>query len=454
MFLFRLHTATWGQLITGLLVGIGLTVMIGCQSPTDVSPINQPTSVEAKSTPTDSPEQTPTIEATSTPSPTSTPGPITLRFWTVEEISPLAESDISEFFQASMRSFERSNPDIEVEVSIRKAGGKGGILDYLRTAGEVAPSILPDVAIIDASSLEPALVDNLLQGLDGRLDRSIVRDLLPAARRMGTVNDTLAGVPIGIDMEHTVYNTQVFTETPVVWTDLLSKNTPYLFPARGVNGLVNDATLSQYFSAGGELLDSDGNPKIDDHVLLDVLEFYRQAVASNIISSSVLEAATTEELWPRYLEGEAGSAQISVRQNLTDRDLLTNTAFGPPPRQNPTDIPVAILHGWVLVLITDDINRQDAALRLMESFLSPAQNATWNELNKSIPVRDTVYRQLAGNDPYWEFLAEQLNTAQSEPGFTEYDRMGRIIQQAVEQVIRGESTPNEATATALDALAQ
>jgi len=112
------------------------------------------------------------------------------------------------------------------------------------------------------------------------------------------------------------------------------------------------------------------------------------------------------------------------------------------------------MHGWVLVLVTEDIARQDMALELMEHFLSTTQNANWNGINKSIPIRDTAYRQLAGDDPYWQFLSEQLNTAQPEPRIAEYDRIGRIMQQAVEQVIRNEATPEEATLTAIDALAK
>jgi maltose-binding protein MalE len=100
------------------------------------------------------------------------------------------------------------------------------------------------------------------------------------------------------------------------------------------------------------------------------------------------------------------------------------------------------------------VGRQDAALRLIETFLSTTNNADWNRLNKSIPVRDTAYQQLAGDDPYWIFLTNQLNTARPEPRFTQYDRIGRIMQQAVEQVIRGEATADEATDTAIDALAQ
>ncbi len=454
MALLRHHYNKWLYIGFVLAAGILLIVTSGCQPSTPAAEtVLQPT---VKATTTPRPSRTPITRVDPTPTPTTIAegDPITLTFWTVEQVSPLQEDELGDFFQTSLRLFDRANADIAVDLLVKKAGGKGGVLDFLRTAREVAPSVLPDVVVMDAVDLEQAHADNLLQPLDGRLDRSIVQDLLPAARRIGTVDEKLFGVPLGIEMEHTVYNTRIFTATPMLWTDILSKNTTYVFPAKGVNGRVNDVTLSQYFSAGGEFLDDEGLPKIDDAVLKDVLDFYQKALENGIIDASILEAATPEELWPFYVDATAGIAQTSVRQYLIDRELFNNTVFTPLPVRSETDIPVSVMHGWVLVLITDDVNRQDAALRLIESFLSTPNNANWNKINKSIPTRDTAYQRLAGDDPYWVFLTDQLNTARLEPRFSDYDRIGLIIQQAVEQVIRGEATSEEATATAIDAFAQ
>ncbi len=408
---------------------------------------------------TDNVLPTPTPETRVSPTPVETVVSeeetlVTLTFWTIESISPEAEGGPGDFFSNSLRSFERTNRDIEVELILKKAAGKGGMLDFLRTATEVAPSVLPDIAILQATDLNHAYADKLIQPLDGRLDRSVVQDLLPAARKMGTVDDTLVGVPLGLEMQHTVYNTQIFTATPVLWTDVFSANTTFLFPAKGINGLVNNITLSQYFSVGGVFNDDQGNPYLDEQALFEVLDGYQQAITHTVITPAILDASQPEELWPTYLEGGVGMVQTSVRQYLTDRELLNNSAYAAIPVFTDTDIPVAITDGWALVLVTDDPARQKAALNLIEWFLSTNNNAAWNNLNKSIPTRDTAYQQLAGDDPYWAFLTDQLNTARPKPGFTGYDQFGRIIQQAVQQVISGEATPQEATATAIDALAQ
>ncbi|MBN1994550.1 MAG: hypothetical protein JW953_17765 [Anaerolineae bacterium] len=443
------------RLITALAAGLALIVISGCQLPVATTDTQQNTP-PVQTTATTRPYRTPTLVATPTITPTTTPedSTLTLTVWTIETISSEAEGEIGNFISNSLRNFRRVNPDLKVEMILKKPSGKGGVLDFLRTSREVAPTILPDVAVLNTTDLNQAYTEGLIEPLGGKLDRSIAQDLLPAARKMGTINNTLVGVPLGIEMEHTVYNTRTFTAPLVLWSDVLSSNTRYLFPAKGVNGLVNDTTLSLYLSTGGKLLNDQGAPTIDERALRAVLDFYQQAMANDIIDASALEAATTEELWPIYLEAKAGIAQISVRQYLIDRELLKNTSFAPLPVPKEGVSPVLIMHGWTLVLVTDDVERQKDALRLIESFMSTSNNATWNTINHSIPTRETAFNQLAGNDPYWIYLAEQLNTAQPQPAFAGYDRVGRIIQQAVQQVISGEATPEEATATAVDALAQ
>ncbi len=432
-----------------------LMVVSGCQTSTSETDQNTPTPTRQATATSSRPTRFPTAEVSPTAVATATVenAITTLTFWTVESVSPQAEAESGEFINNSLRTFELLHSDIEIDIILKKASGKGGVVDFLRTAKEVAPSVLPDVAVMNATDLVQAYNDNLIQPLDGRLDRTIVQDLLPGARKVGTVNDRLVGVPLGLEMEHVVYNTGIFTATPMLWTDVLSSNSAYLFPAKGVNGLVNDATLAQYFSAEGEFLDDQGTPKIDEQVLRSILDFYQQGLNNDIIKPDILEISTVEELWPIY-RGGAGIAHTNVYQYLTGREQLNNSTFAAVPVQNKELTPVAIARGWVLVLVTDDPSRQNEALSLIEWFLSTSNNATWNSINLAIPTRETAYQQLAGDDPYWVFLAEQLNTARLQPGFTDYDRIGRIIQQAVQQVISGEATPEEATATAIDALAQ
>lgn len=434
-----------------------LFILAGCQQ---ASEDGSPTA-EASPQATATRPHTPTaISPAALTTPTSAPeatedASLTLTLWTVEPISRLAtEEATAAFLEQTINGFERANPGVTVNVLIKKPSGKGGVLDFLRTANDAAPAVMPDLVVMNATDLEQAFTDRLIQPLDGKLDRSIVQDLLPAARRVGTVQENLVGVPVGIEMEHAIYDNQVFTQTNVLWSDVLSRSASYSFPAKGINGLVNDVTLSHYFSAGGNLLDDEGRPKIDEQPLRETLSFYQNLLEAGLIDSSLLEASTTEELWSHFTDRRVEVAQISTRQYLTDQETLDFALPGPSPLPTAGTTSIGVMHAWVFSLVTSDINRQEEALRLMESFLSTEANLSWNQINRSIPVRDSSFQQMAGDDPYWQLLTTQLNTARPEPRFAGYDRVGRIIQQAVAQVLRGEATAEGAASTAVDALAQ
>ncbi|MDM8520175.1 extracellular solute-binding protein [Anaerolineales bacterium HSG6] len=404
---------------------------------------------------------TPPMTATPRPSPTplvipdKTPDdePIMLRLWVIEPISHKASGQQGIFIDRTIRTFVRNHPQVDVEEPILKKGtGKGGMLDFLRTSREVAPDVLPDLAIMNAIDLQQAYNEGLIIPLDNHLDSTIVQDLLPAARRLGTVDDKLAGLPISMVMEHLIHQTELLTVTPIIWQDILTEGIRYSFPTRGVNGWVNDVTLSQYFSAGGMLLDDQGVPQIDQQVLRTVLENYQKGIELGVIDPDMLQNATNELLWQSYLEQESNVSQVTVEQFLTDGHGLENSTFAAGPLENGDQTSIAITHGWVFVLVTPDEHRQSAAINFMEWFLSTSNNANWNNINHSIPARDSAYQRLARNSFYWQFLAEQLNSAVPHPRFPGYDQVGRILQQAVQEVMTGEASPNEAAANAIDAL--
>ena len=423
-----------------------ITLILGCQATTPITQLlpNTPT---LAITPT-------LLPPTTTPSPTPTPEAVkTLTLWTVEEVSAQAEGDTGNLFRAILRNFEYQYKDVKVDIILKKPSGKGGMLDFLRTAKEVAPTTLPDIAIINAVDLEQAHLNGSIVPLDGRLDRAIAQDLLPAARKIGTIDGQLLGVPLGLEMQHLIYNTKTLTTPPLLWSDILTDKVKFAFQAKGINGLVNSATLSQYFSAGGRLVNEQGLPKIDGAVLQTVLQIYQQALDKKVIDNALLEANLLEDVWPLYVDGQVNVAQVSVGQYLTNIITLSNTSFTRLPTQTSNDIPIAITRGWVVVLVTEDVNRQKIALNLLEWFLATNNNTNWNKTNYSIPTTTSAYQQISVDNPaYWQFLNEQLNTAIPQPSFSGYDQIGRILQQAVQEVLSGESTPEKAAAAAVDAL--
>jgi ABC-type glycerol-3-phosphate transport system substrate-binding protein len=392
----------------------------------------------------------PAATAAATPGKTEPRPAIHLTLWTVEPVSPQAEGAAGRAFANGLHLFEETYRDVSVTVVLKNVSGKGNVLDYLRTASQVAPSILPDVVVLDTVDLASAARAGIVVPLDDLASPLLTKDLLPAALRAGTVDDQLVGVPFEMDVEHLIYNTNKVTSAPISWTDVVSSNVTYVFPAKGRNGLVNDAFLIQYLASGGRLHDDEGRLLLDEQPLRAALDYYRQGEQMGVMPASVLDVSTPDDVWPAYLSAKVGMAHVNSHRFLTDRGVLHSTQFADIPTRD--GIPLAIGRGRVLAIVARDPARQAMAMRLIEWLMSPDSNATWNQATAHLPTRYAAFNLLANDDPYWLFLRHQLEIAVPPPAFPGYDQVGRVLQQAVVEVMTGEATPEVAAAAAVAAI--
>lgn len=434
------------KLVIAIISGVSFLWVASCQSPlarlfstpeanSDAISTVTPTEVTSK------PPNTAADTITTLPQ----PDVITLTLWTIERFSYQ-----DELFGQQLTDFEQNNPNIKVNVLLKRTSGQASALNFLRVAQPVAPAVLPDVVVLSTSDLPQAWRSKLIQPLDGILDRTIVRDLLPAALKLGTVDDNLAGIPFELDTLHMAYNAGKVITTPVLWDSVLDNVSSYQFPAGGQNGLLNDSLLVQYLSAGAELTDDQGDPIIDEPALLALLNYYQDLLDNDIITPQILDASNPEDLWDGYLAGLVAMVHVNAHQYLSDQRLLTNARVASIPSQNGEVISIG--RGLAFVLVTGDPIRQSAALKLIESFMQTESNAAWAARSATIPTRHTAFDLVAEDDLYWTFLGDYLPFVQPPPSFAGYDQLSRILLIAIQQVIKGETTPDEAVKMAVQDL--
>jgi ABC-type glycerol-3-phosphate transport system substrate-binding protein len=130
--------------------------------------------------------------------------------------------------------------------------------------------------------------------------------------------------------------------------------------------------------------------------------------------------------------------------------VLRSTQFADIPTRD--GIPLTIGRGRVLAVVARDPDRQATAMRLIEWLMVPDSNAAWSQATAHLPTRYAAFDLLAHDDPYWLFLQRQLEIAVPPPAFPGYDQVGRVLQQAVVEVMTGEATPEAAAAAAVAAV--
>jgi maltose-binding protein MalE len=265
-----------------------LLVLYGCGGEKTVTPESVlPTYPPSPLLPTDTP--VPTAESHSMI--------VTLELWLPEELDPYGSQAGADTLARQLDEFSDAYPDVQVEVTVKIAHGRGGLLDFLRTARDAAPSVMPDLIVLDATELETSVGLGLIQPLDNLLPPDVLAERFPFAAELGTVDGQTVGFVIGADMQHLAYRPSQLNSPPISWRQDFFPPVSFLFPAGGRGRPIDDATLIQYLAAGGRLTDAEGNPSLDEDVLESVLSFYDDC-ANFIAISRTISLAAPLAIWP------------------------------------------------------------------------------------------------------------------------------------------------------------
>jgi ABC-type glycerol-3-phosphate transport system substrate-binding protein len=404
-----------------------------------------PTATAVTVTETETPTTTPI-----TPTLTTVPPVIILTLWTAEPFSPSQADASGQILGQQIEAFVADHPDVVVEYVLKKPYGKGGILNFLLTTSEAIPAAMPDLVAIDTIELKDAAQAGLLQPMDELISTELQGDLFPFAKEIGRFEEQLVGLQFETDIEHLIYNTNKLEEPPLTWTDVLTDEISYVFPAGGREGLVNDAFIIQYLALGGQLVDETGQPALNTELIAQVLQFYRDGYELGVIPPSVLEFKTLDDCWPVYLSAEVAMTNVSSGRYLADRKLLMYTRFAPIPTRDGNV--TTLSQGWAWAIVTSDPARQALAAQLIEWLMEPENSVEWNLAAGHLPTRRAAFEVLGTEDSYHPFLSKQLEGARPRLAGVVYSEVSRVLQQGVERVMTGEATPQEAAKAVIESI--
>ncbi len=395
-------------------------------------------------------------DATPTPSvPPASPTPagstvITLTIWTTPYFAPGEATEGARLLAAQSKAFQENYPDVRLDWVIKPAVGLGNLRDFLLSAREVAPTVLPDLAVVDARDLGVLQNANLLQPMQGLLPENVLSDLFPFARGLAVQFGQPYALPIAADIEHAVYDKRRLDAPPLTWTDVLSDSVSYAFPAGGEDGLVNDTFLLQYFALGGRLRDEQGNPTLDEAVLAQVFSFYASGAIAGLFPPSMLEAHTADDAVLLCLNGTAELCNVRSQTYLKNRGEWKDLAFATIPTWNGTIATAA--RAQTFVLVASDPARHEAVRRFLDWFSAPERNAPWTRAAGHLPTRVSSLDLWGAQDAYAAFVRWQLSSAFSVPADPDSLRLYQAIQQALREVWEQALSPQDAARRVMSAL--
>jgi ABC-type glycerol-3-phosphate transport system substrate-binding protein len=355
-----------------------------------------------------------------------------------------------------LAEFERlHNGQIRVHTELKARYGRGGLLDLMRNAQNVAPGILPDIVTLDVIELEQAQAAGLLQPLGAALPEATLTGLYPFARSAGEFQGQLWAVQYLADFEHVVYRAEAFQAVPQTWNDLLGpETTPFLFTLGAPQASATTSrfkglqytVLSQYLSAGPTVDAANRLPALEEGPLLRLLEFYKAAADAGLLPPNALEVGDVDTIWDIFLQGRVPMVQVSARQYLTGREMLTSARYAATPGWSGPATPIA--GGWALAVVTTDATRQRAAFELMAHLLQPENAGPFAASIGWLPTSAAAL-QTWGSAPYYEFVDAELASAASYPAGSAFSQTAARLQGAITAVLSEGVSPQDAVLAAL-----
>lgn len=353
-----------------------------------------------------------------------------------------ADNAAGDVLQTAMFQFQQSHPGLSIDVQVKAESGVAGMWPFLRTAQSVAPSILPDLALINTQHLwqgaELGMVVALSEGHLAPMDDfgDDFYAALPASVRYDT---QVLGIPYAADVVHILYADPVLEEALPTWETLLDAAPVYLFPGSAVESAVNLHTMAQYLGAGGQLSEGSVSPDLD--AIAAYFDFLAVGRLQGVIPAQAVELATLSAVYTAYHQNPSGLAAVLGSDVLAGGDSA-QMRYAPLPTRSGRS--VAVVDSWAFAVLTQDSERQALALDLVAALLDPGVQGAWSQFAHRLPSRRSALAEWDHPGPYRQFLEEQLETAAAVPTGRAFADFARRLQAGQVAVLRGDATPDEA----------
>lgn len=368
----------------------------------------------------------------------------TLRVWIPPELNEAPEGE-SSFLAQQINNYALSQPDLNLILEIKTVSGQGGILSYLRTGRNIAPSILPDVVAIPADQLASTYADTLIYPLTGLVEPEKIEELYPAAQTFARVDEVLVGYPFSMNgLSHFAYNNQVITQTISPNWDTLFVNTPLAFAAPLATTEGSILLLQLYLQAGGTLVNDAGQIIIEPEPLAVALTKLRNSVENSQLNATLSQSGGLNELWSAYEENRITALITTAEAYLRQTDV-EQTAVSPISGLEEPLTP--IVTGWAWAVSTPNSSQQQLAVSLIDHLTIVERQGRWSQNSFMLPSHPSALASWNGNGEYVEFLHEQLVRAEALPPNATLQILG-LFQEAALQVISGDASPQAAAAAA------
>lgn len=373
---------------------------------------------------------------------TPVPGP-GLKIWWPEALAPIDRAEVTNLLDQQIGEFvENRDTPLDIEFRLRRYTDAGGIISTLRAASEVAPGALPDLTLVRREDLASLALAGLIYPLEGFITSAIIGDLYASALELGQIDGRIYGLPYTLDALALAYhsaNGEAISDWSFV--DVLEREQPFRFPARRAS-TVNNTMLLQYLDAGGTLPAPGEDMTLNPDALLAVLQFYERAYELGLVDASVFDYAHPQEYQTELATGEIDAAALHISTYLAMREAGTPLLLTTLPTLSGES--TTLVNGWMWVLTTSNADRRAQAVEFIIWMMETNRQRDYTQLLNTLPSQRQALQRLSNPVMDNAFVDAMLTNSIIPPPEDVTGPLGRLMQSALNAVLSGEATAEQA----------
>ncbi len=372
-------------------------------------------------TPTSAPTE-PTQSTTGQPEP-AVAEPRILRLWLPPQFNPNANNPSAELLKERLNNFEAAHPGLEIDVRIKAESGEADLLNSLAVTSMAAPSALPDLVALPRHGLVSASQKGLVQPLE-ELTRELQNpDWYPYARELGEIDGTTYGLPFAGDALVIVYRPELVWIKN--WDDILLSESQLVFSGADPQA---EVALSLYASAGGELTDAQGNPTLDQDILIEVLDLFSRGRGVSLFPDAAWNITNDEQVLQEYRSRRTEMAILHYSRYRAAQDGLFQ------PLMSLSEEPYfTFAGGWMWAMTGAVADNESLSVELAEYLTNEEFLTSWINETGYLPTR-----RFAEGEELDDSTAAAIDASQPVPSQDTLLVLGPLMQNAVVRVLDGE----------------
>ncbi|NED03951.1 sugar ABC transporter substrate-binding protein [Streptomyces sp. SID6648] len=348
--------------------------------------------------------------------------------------------------------YEKANPNITVKVT-----PIGWDVAHQKLVSAAAAGTLPDVAQMGGSYMGEFAELGVLEPVDTKAFEK--KDFFPAGWEQGEVEGTAYGVPWYVDTRVLYYRTDLaekagVSKAPANWQELQDLAGAYQKKAGTKWGLsIQPSGLdtvqnfySFLYSAGGEIVDDQGEAVIDSPEAVKALKEYGSYFDKGLANKSVQPGYDVVKDFgngrvPMFFGGPWHVTLLNEGQP----QIKGKWAIAPVP----ADASSTSMAGGSSLVVSKDSEHKAAATEFIQYLTDTKGQADWYERTKDLPANTSAWESgTLADDADLQTFKKQMDTAKSSPSLANWTEITDKVDQAIAKVTQGKASAEDALKTA------